>query len=314
METKANHMLIGSVVIIAFLGILGFIMWIIKLDIDQEFSRYDIFFNQSVAGLSKASDVRYNGIVVGEVKDIEIAAHDPGKVRVLISIDSKTPITDESVASIEFYGFTGVAYVLIEGGSPTGKILKKTAEQAHPVIQSKASSLQELFTDVPTLIAEASITLSQVRLLLSEENRTYITGILKSAETISNGLAGRTERMQSILDNVDKSLTEFNQAVQSYQTLADSTNDLVQSDVKGLVTDLRQTTASFNKLSTELNGVVQSNSGSINAFTTNTLPEVSLLISEVRDLAASLRRVSEKIENNPTEFLFGGKQPEYEPK
>ena len=72
METRANHILIGGFVLLVALGILGFIVWIAKLQIDREFARYFIDFEGSVSGLSLGSDVLYNGIPVGAVKDIRI--------------------------------------------------------------------------------------------------------------------------------------------------------------------------------------------------------------------------------------------------
>lgn len=314
METKANYLLIGSIVLLTFVGLLGFIIWIVKLDVDRQFTEYGIVFEQSVAGLDPAAEVRFNGIVVGKVTHIMIDPKQSRSVRVTIRVDSKTPITDESVASIEFQGLTGVAYVQIEGGSATAKPIKIKDDEDLPIIASKASSLQELFTDFPSLVSETSITLGQLRLLLSSENRALITDILKNVSKLSGGMAQKTDRMQSIMDNFDASLISFNTAVKNYDQLATTTNDVVDKDVRGLVQDIRATNESVRKLSDQLNEVVQISSGPVTAFTTNTLPEVSLMVASLRDLSATLSRISERLERNPSEFLFQGKQPEYEPK
>jgi phospholipid/cholesterol/gamma-HCH transport system substrate-binding protein len=314
MEIKANHLLIGSVVLLAFVGILGFIIWIVKLNVDQQFSQYDILFDQSVAGLNNAAEVRFNGINVGKVKSIAIDHQHPRSARVTISVDSKTPIVEDSVASLEFQGLTGVAYVQIEGGTATSKPLAILPGEERPIIPSKASPIQKLFSDMPGLLTQASATLTQLQLLLGDENRTLITGILKNANTVSGGLAKKDKEMQSILDNLDATLKNFNGAVQKYDQLASTSNEVMDKDVRGLVSDLRETNASVHKVSDELNSVVVANNGPITAFTTNTLPEVSQLVISVRDLAASLSRISERLEHSPTEFLFEGKPPEYNPK
>ena len=55
METRAHHLLVGSFVIVVVLGLLGFVIWLAKIDIDREFARYTIYFDGSVSGLSTAA-------------------------------------------------------------------------------------------------------------------------------------------------------------------------------------------------------------------------------------------------------------------
>ena len=44
METKANYVLIGAFTILGFLGILLFLMWFAKLQVNRQFAYYDIYF------------------------------------------------------------------------------------------------------------------------------------------------------------------------------------------------------------------------------------------------------------------------------
>ena len=314
METKANYLLIGSMVLVAFLGMLGFIIWLVRLDINQQFSEYDILFNESVAGLSQAAEVRFNGIDVGKVTSIRIDRQHPRSARVTIRVQSSTPVNSDAIASLEFQGLTGVAYVQIEGGAVNAPPLQILPGEDRPIIPSKASPLQELFSDVPSLIAEASITLGQIRLLFNGENRAMITNILKNTETVSGGMAARTREMQAVVDNLNVSLKHFDATVQDYDRLATTTNGVMDKDVRGLVTDLRGTTQSVHQLSSQLNDMAEASNGPITAFTTNTLPEVSQLVTNVRQLSETLNRVAERLERNPSEFLFQGKPPEYRPK
>ena len=58
METKASYILVGSFVLALCLAAAGFILWIAKFQFDQEFARYDIFYEGSVTGLTEGSSVR----------------------------------------------------------------------------------------------------------------------------------------------------------------------------------------------------------------------------------------------------------------
>jgi phospholipid/cholesterol/gamma-HCH transport system substrate-binding protein len=76
METRAHHLLIGSFAIgIAVLTVL-FLLWIGKAEFNKQYQIYDLKFEGSVSGLSKAADVLYNGIKVGEVVDLKLDEDD----------------------------------------------------------------------------------------------------------------------------------------------------------------------------------------------------------------------------------------------
>ena len=51
METRANFVLIGAFTILGFLGLLAFLLWFAKLEVDRQFAYYDIYFT-GVSGLS----------------------------------------------------------------------------------------------------------------------------------------------------------------------------------------------------------------------------------------------------------------------
>ena len=71
METKANHLLIGGFVLgILVLGF-GFVYWMQNLSGGRSTS-YAIVFQGSVAGLTTASQVLFNGVKVGQVTSLAI--------------------------------------------------------------------------------------------------------------------------------------------------------------------------------------------------------------------------------------------------
>ena len=65
METRAHHLLIGSFMLVFLTGIVAFVLWLAKSEVDREVARYNVFFTGSVAGLGLGGDVRFNGIKVG---------------------------------------------------------------------------------------------------------------------------------------------------------------------------------------------------------------------------------------------------------
>ena len=87
METRANHIWVGTVTLALLAVLAAFIIWIARLGQTNQ-QEYDVFFKQSVDGLSKGSAVSFSGVPVGQVKTIELWKKDPSFVRVRISLNA----------------------------------------------------------------------------------------------------------------------------------------------------------------------------------------------------------------------------------
>lgn len=115
METRSNHVLVGSVVLILLLMLALFFVWLARLGSSAD-REYDIFFKQSVTGIAKGSNVSYSGVPSGQVKDIALWKEDPEYVRVRISVKPDVPVIEGTTATIQGVGFTGVSEILLDGG------------------------------------------------------------------------------------------------------------------------------------------------------------------------------------------------------
>src|SRR6201996_9315882 len=100
METRSNHVLVGSVVLILLAVLALFVVWITRFGATDE-KEYDIFFKQSVDGLAKGSAVTFSGVPSGQVKQIEFWKPDPQFVRVRISVKDDVPILEGTTATIQ---------------------------------------------------------------------------------------------------------------------------------------------------------------------------------------------------------------------
>ena len=119
METRANYVLIGVFTLVGALGAFFFLLWLAKVEVNRQYAYYDVLFD-NVAGLGTAGSVRYNGLPVGQVVELELDETDPSKVRVRVEIDADTPVKTDTVAQLQSQGVTGVSYVALSGGSPGG--------------------------------------------------------------------------------------------------------------------------------------------------------------------------------------------------
>jgi phospholipid/cholesterol/gamma-HCH transport system substrate-binding protein len=290
METRAHHLVIGSFAVGITLALVLFLLWIGKVQLNREFQNYDLVFKGSVAGLSVAADVLYNGIKVGEVTSIDLDPDNPDNVMVRIRVRKDTPVKQDSVASLDSQGLTGVANILISGGTEQAGPLTAQANQRFPVIPTKKSAFQELFAGTPELINRGNKLLERAAEFLSDDNQKVFTDTLNDVHRLTKNLANASDRLDSITANVDE--------------LAKNTNGLIKTDAK-------QTFADVRAVAGDIRQVVADARGPLRDFARSGLPELLLLISDARQMIGTVDRAAQRFESSPSSILFGDKASEY---
>ena len=115
METRSNHLLVGSVVMGMLVAVIFFILWLSQAGGDTD-KKYDIFFKQAVDGLAKGSAVTFSGVPVGQVESINLEPRTPEFVRVRVAVKEETPVLVGTTATIHSVGFTGVSQIQLDSG------------------------------------------------------------------------------------------------------------------------------------------------------------------------------------------------------
>jgi len=117
MESKANYAFVGLFVLAALAAVLSFILWFSSTEFDQQYDEYDVVFEGAVRGLSQGSEVRFNGLPVGEVIGLGLDINSSNSVIAKIQVQAETPIHIDSTAQLEPQGLTGLNYIQISAGS-----------------------------------------------------------------------------------------------------------------------------------------------------------------------------------------------------
>ncbi len=309
METRASYILVGSFVLAILAGLFVFTVWVAKVQLEETRQPYYIYFTGSVTGLQEGSPVRYRGIPVGTVTDIRLDPNDVSRVRVTIEVQEGTPIKTDSIASLEVQGITGGAYIQISGGTELSELLRTAHDSGVPVIPSRPSSLTVFVDAAPQLLNRALDLTNRMADLLTPQNQAAIADILQSTRTLTAELAKASNGLESTMQQAGRTLQGF-EAVgpQLNQTMAQAQRTLatVEGSTKTLTGDLHDLSVSLKQTSTQLNAMVGENREAVRDFTGSGLYELTLLITQLRDLSGQLSRVVTRIENDPSNFLFGG--------
>jgi phospholipid/cholesterol/gamma-HCH transport system substrate-binding protein len=267
METKANYVFIGAATIVGALLIMLFAMWITGGEFRRGYNEYDIVFDDPVRGLTEGGEVRFNGIKVGEVDSLRIDPDNTNRVIARVRVSTDVPVKTDSLAQLEPIGLTGVTLIQLSPGGAEAELLRGTFGGPPPRIQGRGSQIDILVARSEDIALRASEAMAAVRDLLTDENIARVTRIVENLETVSTQLADR----RSVITQSGEAATE----------------------IAALARQLRGDLAELDSVLSEVNDAAGVASG-------ETLPELSLAAEEIRRAAASISRVANNIEENPS--------------
>ena len=313
METRASYVAVGSFVLILMVGLVVFAVWLGGSGLRENADHYLIYFSGNVTGLQEGSQVRYRGIPVGTVQDVRIDPANVERVLVRIAVRPNTPVVKGTVASLEIQGLTGGAFVLLSGGAQGAPKLEKAEGQEFPAIPSKTSGLQAIVDTVPQLLDRLSDISRELQKIFSEDNQRNITETLANVNRLSAALAERSTQLATTLDridtlaqNVDGLVTEARGDLKQISGRADGFLASTDTQVTAAVSDAREMIASLKQSAGEVSRLLKQSGPGVESFSTDGLYEITMLITQLRQLSDNLNRTLSRLDRSPAQFLFGG--------
>lgn len=258
--------LIGGATFALALAVFGGLQLVHRRD------HYVIDFTDTVYGLAVGNDVYFEGVQVGNVADMRIMRDGFPHVRVVVAIDSGTPIHADTNAFLMYAGLTGVKEVDLRGGG-AGRLLRPGA-----TIAVGASELDRLERNALT-IAERSAQ------LIDTANQ-----IAKHIATLTGG------------DELGAAVADARRAAAGFANASDALTRILANNRGGLrdsLASIQHATAGASELVAELDRVVRGNAGGIHD-----------IVRQLRDAARSLKELTSEVRASPSQLLFSKPRPE----
>ena len=186
MERSAPYALIGLFVLLGLAAGAGLLVWLTDYDPGRRTSTYAVVF-EDVSGLGLASEVRYNGLPVGEVARMELDPAGTGLIRVEIEVLEEVPLRRGSVARLSAQGVTGVAVVALEGGDPRAEPIPEGPDGV-PLLAAGRGAVETLADEGPALLEEARALVADLRAFATPENAQRVGRVLADLERGAAGL------------------------------------------------------------------------------------------------------------------------------
>lgn len=310
MEPKVRYSLVGLFVVLLGAGAVIIFIWLTRGVERIQYTRYHAFMRESVAGLGEGASVKYLGVAVGRVSAIDIDPDNSEEVRLTLDIARGTPVKTDTAAMLRSQGLTGLAYVDLEGGSRDAPLLAAEPGRKYPVIPTKPSALHRIDQVLTALAGDLAALLRDARGVLNEKNRETLSRTLDDLSALAHTLGGRRE-------DLDRGIASGAKAAETLSRVAGQIESRLPAVVQrlektaealeGMAAGMTEAGRDVGRAGRGLEGMIGENRRSIERFSNRTLPEMGMLVTELRQLAASLQRLSGRLEREPSSLLLGSR-------
>ena len=305
MENKAYTVIAGLFALLLSGAILTALWWLGGTHTPQ--TLYQISSSFPVSGLNSQAAVRFRGVTVGRVDDIEFDPKNPHNILISITVDEALHLTKSSYAQLAQQGLTGLAYIELDDNGNDASAL------GNGLIPLRKSAMSELMESGKDIIAKteklednANKLLGTLNKLLNEENSKRIASLLENMERSTAALEPLLRSSQHTSEKAGKLLDEIHphelsatlEAVRQASMSAKETADTARPTL----VEVQKSLAEFEHLSRHIEQVTSELGENLNY---ETLPRIHELTHQLNRDAKSLNRLMETLEEDPQSAIFG---------
>jgi|AMFO01.1.fsa_nt_gi ABC-type transport system involved in resistance to organic solvents, periplasmic component len=293
MGSNANYAIVGLFVLLFTAGVLGFAYWLAKHGGQQEYDYYQVFMTESVAGLSTDASVKYRGVEVGTVSEMDLNPDNPEEVRLVLKIRRGTPVKADTRATLKFYGITGLAFIELQGTSRDAPRLEPRDGEM-PVIPTTPSTFTRLDDALSELAVKSTRALDRIDRLLSDDNLKAVATLLKDTRDMVHGVRRVAEGLNRQMEDLR---TLIHKGIEMEENVSSAFEDVTEAslDVARLSEALQET---YVALGEEAKQLVAHGSEMTQAL----FEDLDLLLEELRVTVETLR-------NSPGDLIFTRSMP-----
>jgi phospholipid/cholesterol/gamma-HCH transport system substrate-binding protein len=321
MQSRPPYAIVGLFVVLLTAAIIVTGVWFGFGDPKPTANSYFVYLTDSVAGLRENSTVRYRGVDVGRVRDIDLAPGDPGRVLLVLDIDRTVPVLTDTVARLSTQGLTGLSYVELTSEGEGEPLVARPGEE-YPVITSRRTLMGRIDTAGGELLArvdEATRELAEAArrfgAVFDDDNREAVSATLADIRLVAATLGGRAETLGQGIDDLGALLADAAEAGERLPELVERT-ELTLAGLDRHAGTLAGAAQAVERLADTLRTESERLSGRIDRTTTlteqelvrfssETQPALTRMLHELEGAAVSLRRLGETLERDPSLLLYG---------
>jgi phospholipid/cholesterol/gamma-HCH transport system substrate-binding protein len=285
-EAKVGIFVLAGIALLVYFSVR---IGALKMPGEEEGYRVSVLF-ESIAGLQAKAKVRYAGIPVGIVEQIDLV-NDRARVVLLLRPDVR--IRRDAAVEVGTMGLLGEKYINIRGGTPQAPYLKDgdTIEGAEPVsIDQIVGSINAVGRDIK------AITESFRDVVGTEEGKLALHRILENIENLTRNLsemvAANRRNMDEMLENIRVLTADLRELSQEHKADIGSTFTAVSTVASELEQSMPQILRHLESILLETDRILSTNRSNVDMSMDN-IRRASARLEETME---SLRNITERLE------------------
>jgi phospholipid/cholesterol/gamma-HCH transport system substrate-binding protein len=284
-EREAKYAAVGAFVLLVIGMAALFVYWYADSRDARDYTRYEVYFDGSVSGLTRGSTVRYLGVDVGRVVEMRIDPRSATRVQVIVDIDSTAPVSKETVAELSLQGVTGLLYIDLLGKAGTKRLSAVVPSERYPVIRSVRSNFDAFLSTLPEVVSQATDVARRLNLMLSDTNVRAVSRMVENLDLASRALPGTMLEINALAKDLRRMSSDLTAVAATLRSTAADTGPEV--------------TATLRRVR-----VVQDNSADVRGFARDGLPEFEQLLRDSRDAAAEVQALARSLREDPSQLIY----------
>jgi phospholipid/cholesterol/gamma-HCH transport system substrate-binding protein len=287
MENRSHALMTGIFTIALVIAAVLAGIW---LNRDRnELIPFEIVTTQSIPGLNPQATVRYRGLEVGRVDDIMFDPHVTGQILIKLSVDTGTPVTNTTFASLGYQGVTGLAFLQLDDDRTGSPRLKAGSR-----IPMRPGLLDQIEKRGLAILERTEKITANLDRLVSPENQQVMLGAFDNIGKAAAAYGEIPKRLAPTIDRLPALTAKLDQTAGSVNTLATNANNAV---VK-----LQAPDGPIDRM----NAAIGSLQGVTTGLEMKTLPQLNNVSDEATTTLRSVRRAANALTDRPQSILFGG--------
>jgi phospholipid/cholesterol/gamma-HCH transport system substrate-binding protein len=257
---------------------------------------FEIVTTQSIPGLNPQATVRYRGLEVGRVDDIIFDPQVTGQILIKLSVDTGSPITTTTFASLGYQGVTGIAFIQLDDDRSGSPLLRSSKERPGR-IPLRPGLLDQLEKRGLAILEKTERITASIDKLMSPENQQTIIGAFDNIGKAADAYGALPAKLEPTIERLPALAAKVDELATSATATARNFNQLA--------TALQAPDGPIARLNTTVDRVGSSLEGVTSDLELQTLPHLTEMTDEAKSSLRAVKRTATSLSDRPQGILFG---------
>lgn len=291
MVKKKTFFTVGLFVLIGVAAGITLIIWLGASQYLKKGKVYATYFDESVQGLQIDSNVKFRGVNIGMVSQINVAP-DYRLIEVIMKINYAGDI-EGTIAKLKTAGITGIVFVELDyrKDGDIANTPKITFTPDYPVIPSNPSEIKQIFSGIDSVIEQ-----------MKQIDFKGISDQLKMTTTNINAFVSGDE-MKRIIKNLDALMANLEKTSEKLnKVVSDGRVDAILNDTRESIKKIKEEVNALNlaETSNRANQLIENASRKTKRITT----ELEIASENLKRTTENMDQLVDRLKADPSEIIF----------